>query len=154
MRVEEDFLGYGSVRLYNVCAGGKITTIEELAVYTEAEFLKLKNCGRKTLRLAKSILQEQGLVFARPKNAGYVPPEVGMLDKEMLAMFLCGVTYKEIGERFKHSSQYVHMRVKISARIFRLNFKDLQSFLSARPTAPQLRQEASLILSKMFDFEV
>jgi DNA-directed RNA polymerase subunit alpha len=50
-----------SVRSYNCLKNANITTIRELVVKTEAEMLKTKNFGRKSLNEIKEILSAMGL---------------------------------------------------------------------------------------------
>jgi DNA-directed RNA polymerase subunit alpha len=52
-----------SVRSYNCLKNADIKTIGELVVKTEAEMLKTKNFGRKSLNEIKEILSEMGLSF-------------------------------------------------------------------------------------------
>ena len=50
-----------SVRSYNCLKNANIRTIRELVNKTEAEMLKTKNFGRKSLNEIKEILQSMGL---------------------------------------------------------------------------------------------
>ena len=50
-----------SVRSYNCLKNANIRTIGELVTKTEAEMLKTKNFGRKSLNEIKEILQGMGL---------------------------------------------------------------------------------------------
>ncbi len=50
-----------SVRSYNCLKNANIRTIRELVMKTEAEMLKTKNFGRKSLNEIKEILQTMGL---------------------------------------------------------------------------------------------
>ena len=50
-----------SVRSYNCLKNANIRTIRELVQKTEAEMLKTKNFGRKSLNEIKEILQSMGL---------------------------------------------------------------------------------------------
>jgi DNA-directed RNA polymerase subunit alpha len=50
-----------SVRSYNCLKNANIRTIRELVQKTEAEMLKTKNFGRKSLNEIKEILQTMGL---------------------------------------------------------------------------------------------
>ena len=50
-----------SVRSYNCLKNANIRTIRELVLKTEAEMLKTKNFGRKSLNEIKEILQTMGL---------------------------------------------------------------------------------------------
>ncbi|MGA2263437.1 MAG: DNA-directed RNA polymerase subunit alpha C-terminal domain-containing protein, partial [Acidobacteriota bacterium] len=52
-----------SVRSYNCLKNADIKTIGELVQKTEAEMLKTKNFGRKSLNEIKEILAEMGLSF-------------------------------------------------------------------------------------------
>jgi DNA-directed RNA polymerase subunit alpha len=73
-----------SVRSYNCLKNANIQTIGELVQKTEAEMLKTKNFGRKSLNEIKEILasmglslgmkiDEQGNAVAVPQPAGAVP---------------------------------------------------------------------------------
>ncbi len=62
-----------SVRSYNCLKNANIRTIRELVQKTEAEMLKTKNFGRKSLKEIKEILQEMGLQLGM-KLEGWVPP--------------------------------------------------------------------------------
>nr|NIV50176.1 hypothetical protein [Gammaproteobacteria bacterium] len=50
-----------SVRSYNCLKNANIKTIGDLVTRTEAEMLKTKNFGRKSLNEIKDILAEMGL---------------------------------------------------------------------------------------------
>jgi DNA-directed RNA polymerase subunit alpha len=70
-----------SVRSYNCLKNADIKTIGELVQKTEAEMLKTKNFGRKSLNEIKEILAEMGLSFGmklgddgRPVPAPKVEP--------------------------------------------------------------------------------
>ena len=52
-----------SVRAYNCLKNASVETIGELVVKTEAEMLKTKNFGRKSLSEIKDLLAEMGLSF-------------------------------------------------------------------------------------------
>jgi DNA-directed RNA polymerase subunit alpha len=52
-----------SVRAYNCLKNASVETIGELVVKTEAEMLKTKNFGRKSLSEIKELLAEMGLSF-------------------------------------------------------------------------------------------
>ena len=52
-----------SVRAYNCLKNANVETIGELVVKTEAEMLKTKNFGRKSLSEIKELLAEMGLSF-------------------------------------------------------------------------------------------
>ena len=62
-----------SVRSYNCLKNANIQTIGELVQKTEAEMLKTKNFGRKSLKEIKEILAEMGLSRGM-KLDGWVPP--------------------------------------------------------------------------------
>src|SRR5579872_124723 len=77
-----------SVRSYNCLKNANIQTIGELVQKTEAEMLKTKNFGRKSLNEIKEILANMGLslgmridahgrLVAPPPQAGGVPPDFG-----------------------------------------------------------------------------
>src|SRR5207247_2412937 len=57
-----------SVRSYNCLKNADIKTIGELVQKTEAEMLKTKNFGRKSLNEIKEILGEMGLSFGMKIN--------------------------------------------------------------------------------------
>lgn len=63
-----------SVRSANCLQNADIKTIYELVQKTEAEMLKTKNFGRKSLNEIKEILSEMGLSLGM-KLEGFVPPE-------------------------------------------------------------------------------
>ena len=52
-----------SVRSYNCLKNAEIKTIADLVQKTEADMLKTKNFGRKSLNEIKEILSEMGLSF-------------------------------------------------------------------------------------------
>ena len=52
-----------TVRSYNCLKNANIRTIGELVIKTEAEMLKTKNFGRKSLNEIKEILAEMGLTL-------------------------------------------------------------------------------------------
>ena len=58
-----------SVRSYNCLKNADIKTIGELVQKTEAEMLKTKNFGRKSLNEIKEILSEMGLSFGMKLDA-------------------------------------------------------------------------------------
>ena len=64
-----------SVRSYNCLKNANIQTIGELVQKTEAEMLKTKNFGRKSLKEIKEILAEMGLTLGM-KLDGWVPPSM------------------------------------------------------------------------------
>ncbi|MGA0558763.1 helix-hairpin-helix domain-containing protein [Larkinella sp. VNQ87] len=47
-------------------AGAGIHTLEQLAQYSEKEFLQLHGIGKKALQVLKTALAEQNLSFASP----------------------------------------------------------------------------------------
>lgn len=57
-----------TVRSYNCLKNANIRTIEELVTKTEAEMLKTKNFGRKSLNELKDKLEEMGLSFGMQTN--------------------------------------------------------------------------------------
>jgi DNA-directed RNA polymerase subunit alpha len=65
-----------SVRSYNCLKNADIKTIGELVQKTEAEMLKTKNFGRKSLNEIKEILGEMGLSFGMKlgEDGRPVPP--------------------------------------------------------------------------------
>ena len=58
-----------SVRSYNCLKNADIKTISELVQKSEAEMLKTKNFGRKSLNEIKEILAEMGLSFGMKFDA-------------------------------------------------------------------------------------
>ena len=58
-----------SVRSYNCLKNADIKTIGELVQKSEAEMLKTKNFGRKSLNEIKEILAEMGLSFGMKLDA-------------------------------------------------------------------------------------
>jgi DNA-directed RNA polymerase subunit alpha len=78
-----------SVRSYNCLKNANIQTIGELVQKSEAEMLKTKNFGRKSLNEIKEILtsmglslgmkiDEQGNAIAVPGSASNMPTPVGI----------------------------------------------------------------------------
>jgi DNA-directed RNA polymerase subunit alpha len=65
-----------SVRSYNCLKNANIRTIRELVQRTEAEMLKTKNFGRKSLTEIKEILQSMGLGLGMRLDQP-VQPEAG-----------------------------------------------------------------------------
>jgi len=66
-----------SVRSYNCLKNANIQTIGELVTRTEAEMLKTKNFGRKSLNEIKEILADMGLSFGmRIDEKGRLVPEL------------------------------------------------------------------------------
>ena len=59
-----------SVRSYNCLKNANIRTIRELVQKTEAEMLKTKNFGRKSLNEIKEILHTMGLSLGMRVDAG------------------------------------------------------------------------------------
>jgi len=81
-----------SVRSYNCLKNANIQTIGELVQKTEAEMLRTKNFGRKSLNEIKEILANMGLslgmridahgrLVAPPQSASGVPPDYGPEDE-------------------------------------------------------------------------
>ena len=81
-----------SVRSYNCLKNANIQTIGELVQKTEAEMLRTKNFGRKSLNEIKEILANMGLslgmridahgrLVAPPTPSGSVPPDYGPEDE-------------------------------------------------------------------------
>jgi DNA-directed RNA polymerase subunit alpha len=64
------------VRSYNCLKNADIRTIGELVHKTEAEMLKTKNFGRKSLNEIKEILQGMGLSLGMLAGAGAPEAEV------------------------------------------------------------------------------
>jgi len=72
-----------SVRSINCLQNAAIRHIGELVQKTEAEMLKTKNFGRKSLNELKEILDEMGLRFGMDVH-GWVPPEITEEDEASL----------------------------------------------------------------------
>jgi DNA-directed RNA polymerase subunit alpha len=70
-----------SVRSYNCLKNADIKTIGELVQKTEAEMLKTKNFGRKSLNEIKEVLSEMGLTLGM-KLEGFVAPEEEPVEEE------------------------------------------------------------------------
>lgn len=67
-----------SVRSYNCLKNANIQTIGDLVQKTEAEMLRTKNFGRKSLNEIKEILQALGLTFGmKPDSTGRLVAPVG-----------------------------------------------------------------------------
>jgi DNA-directed RNA polymerase subunit alpha len=69
-----------SVRSYNCLKNADIKTIGELVVKTEAEMLKTKNFGRKSLNEIKEILSEMGLSFGMKLDPEGRPVPIPKMD--------------------------------------------------------------------------
>jgi DNA-directed RNA polymerase subunit alpha len=83
-----------SVRSYNCLKNANIQTIGELVQKTEAEMLRTKNFGRKSLNEIKEILANMGLslgmridahgrLVAPPQQAGGAPPDYPLEDENV-----------------------------------------------------------------------
>ena len=70
-----------SVRSANCLKNADIMKIYQLVSRTEAEMLKTKNFGRKSLNEIKEVLAEMGLSLGM-KLEGFVPPEEDSVEKE------------------------------------------------------------------------
>lgn len=70
-----------SVRSANCLKNAGIDKIYQLVVKTEAEMLKTKNFGRKSLNEIKEVLNEMGLSLGM-KLGGFVPPEEDAEEEE------------------------------------------------------------------------
>ena len=57
-----------SVRSANCLEAAEIITIKDLVTQTEAEMLRYRNFGRKSLNEIKTILNEMGLAFGMILN--------------------------------------------------------------------------------------
>src|ERR1700731_1357980 len=66
-----------SVRAANCLNNANITTVGQLAMKTEAEMLKYRNFGKKSLNEIKDKLQQLGLSLGMKFEAGLVEPVVG-----------------------------------------------------------------------------
>ena len=69
-----------SVRSANCLQNANITYIGELVQKSEAEMLKTKNFGRKSLNEIKELLAEMGLSLGM--KAEWTPPEGGEVEEE------------------------------------------------------------------------
>jgi DNA-directed RNA polymerase subunit alpha len=76
-----------SVRSYNCLKNANIATIGELIQKTEAEMLKTKNFGRKSLNEIKEILAQMGLSLGMKidENGNPVPGPTSVLPAATLA---------------------------------------------------------------------
>ena len=76
-----------SVRSYNCLKNANIATIGELIQKTEAEMLKTKNFGRKSLNEIKEILAQMGLSLGMKidENGNAVPGPTSILPSQALA---------------------------------------------------------------------
>ena len=70
-----------SVRSANCLKNAEILKIYQLVSKSEAEMLKTKNFGRKSLNEIKEVLSEMGLSLGM-KLDGFVPPEEDVEDGE------------------------------------------------------------------------
>src|ERR1700724_2705290 len=66
-----------SVRAANCLNNANITTVGQLAMKTEAEMLKYRNFGKKSLNEIKEKLQQLGLSFGMKFESGLVEPPMG-----------------------------------------------------------------------------
>jgi DNA-directed RNA polymerase subunit alpha len=66
-----------SVRAANCLNNANITTVGQLAQKTEAEMLKYRNFGKKSLNEIKDKLQQLGLSLGQKFEAGLVEPVIG-----------------------------------------------------------------------------
>ena len=57
-----------SVRSYNCLKRAGINTVEELTKKTEADMLKVRNLGKKSLQEVKEKLAEYGLALRQPEE--------------------------------------------------------------------------------------
>ena len=76
-----------SVRSYNCLKNANIATIGELIQKTEAEMLKTKNFGRKSLNEIKEILAQMGLSLGMKidENGNPIPGPTSVLPAQALA---------------------------------------------------------------------
>jgi DNA-directed RNA polymerase subunit alpha len=66
-----------SVRAANCLNNANITTVGQLAMKTEAEMLKYRNFGKKSLNEIKEKLQQLGLALGMKFESGLVEPPMG-----------------------------------------------------------------------------
>jgi len=66
-----------SVRAANCLNNANITTVGQLAMKTEAEMLKYRNFGKKSLNEIKEKLQQLGLSLGMKFESGLVEPPMG-----------------------------------------------------------------------------
>ncbi len=74
-----------SVRAYNCLKNAKISTIADLVMKTEAELLKTKNFGKKSLEEIEAVLKKQGLKLGMnidPELLRKFEPEGGLVKDE------------------------------------------------------------------------
>jgi DNA-directed RNA polymerase subunit alpha len=67
-----------SVRATNCLNNANITTVGQLAMKTEAEMLKYRNFGKKSLNEIKDKLLRLGLSFGMKIDSGLVEPPMGI----------------------------------------------------------------------------
>jgi DNA-directed RNA polymerase subunit alpha len=67
-----------SVRAANCLNNANITTVGQLAMKTEAEMLKYRNFGKKSLNEIKDKLLQLGLSFGMKFESGLVEPPMGI----------------------------------------------------------------------------
>jgi DNA-directed RNA polymerase subunit alpha len=67
-----------SVRAANCLNNANITTVGQLAMKTEAEMLKYRNFGKKSLNEIKDKLLQLGLSFGMKFESGLVEPLMGI----------------------------------------------------------------------------
>jgi DNA-directed RNA polymerase subunit alpha len=67
-----------SVRAANCLNNANITTVGQLAMKTEAEMLKYRNFGKKSLNEIKEKLQQLGLSLGMKFESGLVEPTSSM----------------------------------------------------------------------------
>jgi DNA-directed RNA polymerase subunit alpha len=86
-----------SVRSYNCLKNANIQTIGELVQKTEAEMLKTKNFGRKSLNEIKEILAQMGLSLGMKidENGNAVPGPTSILPAQTLAQSYSGFDDEE-----------------------------------------------------------
>jgi DNA-directed RNA polymerase subunit alpha len=78
-----------SVRSYNCLKNANIQTIGELVQKTEAEMLKTKNFGRKSLNEIKDILAQMGLSLGMKidENGNAIPGPTSVMPQVQLAAY-------------------------------------------------------------------
>jgi DNA-directed RNA polymerase subunit alpha len=71
-----------SVRAANCLKGANITTVADLAMKTEAEMLKYRNFGKKSLNEIKDKLLQLGLSLGMKLESGLIAPPMGSERRE------------------------------------------------------------------------
>ena len=109
-----------SVRSYNCLKNANIATIGELIQKTEAEMLKTKNFGRKSLNEIKEILAQMGLSLGMKidEQGNPVPGPTSVLPAATLAASATAASTTKTRMRTRtKTSNWTSRRISRSARI-------------------------------------